>query len=130
MSAHRLWMKSGASGRAVNFNHSPVDNHENHDIERGHGKAHKDGLEPEPEQGAELHRLQLCLHIGQHIRGNFGAPLYQSRRLLDNGLRHIKHAHHDIEGVDRMRMAQKVLNIHLKNIHVSMSCRLFRSMSS
>lgn len=23
MPAHRLWMKSGASGRAVDFNHSP-----------------------------------------------------------------------------------------------------------
>ena len=31
MSAHRLWMKSGASGRAVNLNHAPVENDRNED---------------------------------------------------------------------------------------------------
>ena len=26
MPTHRLWMKSGASGRAINFNHTAMDN--------------------------------------------------------------------------------------------------------
>ena len=32
MPAHRLWMKSGASGRAINFNHTAIYDDEDHDV--------------------------------------------------------------------------------------------------
>ena len=45
MSAHRSWMKSGASGRAVNFNHSSVDDDKNHNGQNAHGDTDKEGLQ-------------------------------------------------------------------------------------
>ena len=39
MSAHRLWMKSGASGRAVNFYHSSVQNNGYDDRQNPHGNT-------------------------------------------------------------------------------------------
>ena len=32
MPAHRLWMKSGASGRAVDLDHTAIYDDENHDV--------------------------------------------------------------------------------------------------
>ena len=49
MSAHRLWMKSGASGRAINFNHAAVCYKKNADGQDVHGQAHYKGLEPQAE---------------------------------------------------------------------------------
>ena len=49
MPAHRLWMKSGASGRAINFNHTAINDDKDTDIQRPHGNANKEGLEPKPE---------------------------------------------------------------------------------
>ena len=49
MSAHRLWMKSGASGRAVDLNHTAINDDKDTDIQRPHGNANKEGLEPKPE---------------------------------------------------------------------------------
>ena len=46
MSAHRLWMKSGASGRAVYFDHAAIDDNEDHDIDRPHGHMNEQGLQP------------------------------------------------------------------------------------
>ena len=46
MPAHRLWMKSGASGRAINFNHTAIGYKENADRQDVHGQAHYKGLEP------------------------------------------------------------------------------------
>ena len=55
MSAHRLWMKSGASGRAVNLNHAAVGHKEDADGQDVHGQAHHKGLEPQAEQTADGH---------------------------------------------------------------------------
>ena len=41
MPAHRLWMKSGASGRAVNFYHSAVQDNRDKHRHDFHAKAHK-----------------------------------------------------------------------------------------
>ena len=49
MSAHRLWMKSGASGRAVDLDHTAINNDKDTDIQRPHGNANKEGLEPQSE---------------------------------------------------------------------------------
>lgn len=50
MPAHRLWMKSGASGRAINFNHTAIYDDKDHDIKGNHGKLDQEGLEPKSEQ--------------------------------------------------------------------------------
>ena len=50
MPAHRLWMKSGASGRAIYLDHAAIDDHENNDIQRPHGNADNGGLEPQAQQ--------------------------------------------------------------------------------
>ena len=50
MPAHRLWMKSGASGRAIYFQHPPIDQNENDDAQRPHGYADNRGLEPQAEK--------------------------------------------------------------------------------
>ena len=55
MSAHRLWMKSGASGRAVNLNHAAVGHKEDADGQDVHGQTHHKGLEPQAEQTADGH---------------------------------------------------------------------------
>ena len=66
MSAHRLWMKSGASGRAVNFNHTAINHDEDADIQRPHGNANKEGLEPQSEQRSQIHFHQPRFQIGHN----------------------------------------------------------------
>lgn len=46
MPAHRLWMKSGASGRAVYLDHAAIDDHEDHNIDCPHGHMNEQGLQP------------------------------------------------------------------------------------
>lgn len=50
MPAHRLWMKSGASGRAIDFYHAPVHDDEDTDVQRVHGELYDGGLQPQAEQ--------------------------------------------------------------------------------
>ena len=45
MPAHRLWMKSGASGRAIDLHHAPIDDHEDHDGQGADGELHDQRLE-------------------------------------------------------------------------------------
>ena len=66
MPAHRLWMKSGASGRAVDFNHTAINNDKDTDIQRPHGNADKEGLEPQPEQRPQIHFHQPRFQIGHN----------------------------------------------------------------
>ena len=47
MSAHRLWMKSGASGRAVNLDHPAVYDYEDKDVQGRHGVMDHKGLQPQ-----------------------------------------------------------------------------------
>lgn len=114
MSAHRLWMKSGASGRAVNFNHTPVDNDENHDIQGRHGELHEEGLQEDTKERPQLHCLKLGLHIVQNLRRDGGGALYQARRLVNDLLGNIKYRHDDIEGVGQDHHRNKGLENPLK----------------
>lgn len=50
MPAHRLWIESGASGRAINFQHSAIHQHKNDDAQRPHGNANDRGLEPQAQK--------------------------------------------------------------------------------
>ena len=66
MSAHRLWMKSGASGRAVDLNHTAINDDKDTDIQRPHGNADKEGLEPKPEQRPQIHFHQSRFQVGHN----------------------------------------------------------------
>ena len=100
MPAHRLWMKSGASGRAVNFDHTAINDDENADIQRPHGNADKDGLEPQAEQRSQVHFHEPGLHI-RHDGGDVdgGVRADDPRRLRHDALGHIEHTHDDIPGI-------------------------------
>ena len=89
----------GKARHQVNFNHAPVDDDENHDIQSRHGKLHEERLQENTEERPQFHGFKLGLHIIQYIRRDGGGALYQARRLLDDLLGHIKHRHDDIEGV-------------------------------
>ena len=39
----------------INYNHMPVDNHENHDVESPHGNMNEKRLDPQPQQRAKAH---------------------------------------------------------------------------
>ena len=56
----------------VNFNHAPVDDDENHDVQRPHGHMNEERLEPQPQQSAKAHGSQTCLqridHGGRNVR--------------------------------------------------------------
>ena len=66
MPAHRLWMKSGASGRAVDLNHTAINDDKDTDIQRPHGNADKEGLKPKPEQRSQIHFHQPRFQIGHN----------------------------------------------------------------
>ena len=66
MPAHRLRMKSGASGRAVDLDHTAINNDKDTDIQRPHGNANKEGLEPQSEQRSQIHFHQPRFQIGHN----------------------------------------------------------------
>ena len=84
---------------AVNFNHSSVDDDENHDGQDAHGNADEEGLQKQPEQGADIHLHQAGLQHGQAnvvdtgISGNDAAGI--GYHLLGD----IEHRHHDVKSI-------------------------------
>ena len=64
MSAHRLWMKSGASGRAVNLNHAPVEDNRNEDRHDFEAQTDQKRFYRQSEQFSDAH----VLHAGTHLR--------------------------------------------------------------
>ena len=55
MSAHRLWMKSGASGRAVDLHHSAIDDNEDrHRQDRG-TDLHDEALQEQSQKRSQFH---------------------------------------------------------------------------
>ena len=100
MPAHRLWMKSGASGRAIHLNHSAVDHQEDADGKYLRTQPHKHALKPQPQQGAHAPVGKLGLQIAHHA-GDVDARVRDNdpRRLTDHILRHIEHRHDDVPGV-------------------------------
>ena len=99
MPAHRLWMKSGASGRAIDLNHSSVDDDENHNGQYAHGDADKEGLQEQPEQGAYVHLHHAGLQHGKPdvvdpcVAGNNAAGI------CHHLLRHVEHRHDDVKRI-------------------------------
>ena len=130
MPAHRLWMKSGTSGRAIYFNHSSVHQHENDDAQRLHGEPDDRGLEPQPKERPQIHPLQRGLEVVQHIRRNRRGALYQPGRTGNHALRHVKDGHHDIERVGKYQHRTRGLEhpfIEVRHVHFQcvLSSRFF-----
>ena len=100
MSAHRLWMKSGASGRAVNLNHTPVQNNRYQHRHDFHAKADKACFEHKQEQFGDFHCVKSGLH-GRESGGNInaGAAADHARRAGNNVLRHVEYRHSDVKGM-------------------------------
>lgn len=62
----------GQTCEQVNLNHAPVDDDENHDVQRPHGYMNEERLEPQSQQSAKAHGFQTCLqrvdHGGRNVR--------------------------------------------------------------
>ena len=99
MPAHRLWMKSGASGRAIDFQHPAIHQNENDNSHRLHREANERRLQPQPQKRPQVHRLQRGFQFSKHIRRNIGRALNEPACLRDDALRDIEHGHDDIECV-------------------------------
>lgn len=99
MSAHRLWMKSGASGRAIDFQHTAIDKNENNDVQRPHGHVDEHGLHKQPQQLPKAHRFQGGLQRIQHPRRDVRRALNNARGSGNHALRHIEHRVYNIECV-------------------------------
>ena len=99
MSAHRLWMKSGASGRAVDFNHSSVDDDENHDGQDAHGDTDEERLQEQPEQGAYVHLHHAGLQHGKPDVVHPCVAADDAAGICHHLLRHIEHRHDDIKRI-------------------------------
>ena len=87
-------------GDQVDLDHAPVGNEKHTDRNSLHGDTHKQTLEPEAEQFADLHALQSSLQPVCH--GGYvdaGIADDHAGRPVDNALRHIKDAHDDVPGV-------------------------------
>ena len=93
--------RDGRNGRyKVDFNHPPIHDDENADGECPHGKADKEALKPQPEQGADIHCHEPRFEVscdGSDVDG--GIRYDDARRVIDHALRHVKHAHDDVPGV-------------------------------
>ena len=97
MPAHRLWMKSGASGRAIHLDHAAVNDQHDTDGEGVHGQPHKEGLEPQAEQFPGSQGFKLLLHIRDNaVYVNGGVPDDDPRALIDHALADIENPHDDV----------------------------------
>ena len=100
MPAHRLWMKSGASGRAVNFYHSAVQDNRDKHRHDFHAKAHKACFHNEQKQFGDFHSVKSGLHGREGgVNVDIRIAADHARRAGNNVLRHIEHRHSDSKGV-------------------------------
>ena len=131
MSAHRLWIESGASGRAIHLDHSSVDHKEDGDGEDMGAEAHKNALKPQAQQRTDAPVRQGRFQIADHA-GNVDPRVGDddAGALIDHALRHIEYRHDDVPGIGDDETAQKVLKIHFQKSQVSKSWRLFFSTMS
>ena len=90
-------MKSGASGRAINLNHSTyhydVDDYRE-DVEQ---ELYDKGLQKYGKQGSQLHSFQRRLHVGKIRSVDRYSTRYDSSTLRYDMLRNIKNGHRDVK---------------------------------
>ena len=84
---------------AVNFNHAPVDDDENHDAQYPHGDADEETLQEQAEQGADIHLHQAGLQHGKPNVVDTGVSGNDAAGIGHYFLGDVEHRHHNIEGV-------------------------------
>ena len=84
---------------AIYLNHSSVHDDKNNDAQDPHGDANEEGLQKQPEQGANVHLHQAGLQHRQTNVVDTGISGNDAAGICHDLLRHIEHRHHNIEGV-------------------------------
>ena len=85
--------------------HISIDDHENKNVQRQHGKLNEERLQEQAQQRAKLHCFKGHFQIGQHIRRDVGCACDNARRACDHALGHVKDRHDILteEGVVEVR---------------------------
>ena len=84
---------------AIYLNHSPVDDDEDHDAQYPHGDANEEGLQKQPEQGANVHLHQAGLQHGQTNVVDTGVSGNDAAGIGHHLLGDVKHRHHNIKSI-------------------------------
>ena len=84
---------------AVDFNHTPVHDDENNDAQDPHGDSNEEGLQKQPEQGANVHLHQAGFQHGQTNVVDTGISGDDAAGIGHHLLCQVKDRHHNIEGV-------------------------------
>lgn len=100
MPTHRLWMKSGASGRAINFNHPAIQNDRDDKPHRFHGKGYDPGFQHQGKQISQPRGLKLRCDVGD-CRGNVdaGVGIYDTGTPLNHCLCNLENCDDEIKGM-------------------------------
>ena len=100
MPAHRLWMKSGASGRAVNLNHSPIEddcNENGHNLET---QADHQRFYGQAKQLTDTHCFKAASHgIEGGLYVDIGIAADYSGSSRNDILTDVEYRHHDVKGI-------------------------------
>jgi len=89
----------GKAHHAVNFNHSSVDDDENHDAQYPHGDADEETLQEQAEQGANVHLHHAGLQHGEPNVVDTGISGNDATGIGHYLLGDIKHRHHNIKSI-------------------------------
>ena len=84
---------------AVNFNHSSVDDDENHDGQDAHGDADEEGLQEQPEQWSYVHLHHAGLQHGKPDVIHPRVARNNAAGICHHLLRHVEHRHDDIKRI-------------------------------
>ena len=84
---------------AIYLNHSSVHDDKNNDAQYPHGDADEEGLQKQPEQGADIHLHQAGLQHGQTNVVDTGVSGDDAAGIGHYLLGDVEHRHHNIEGV-------------------------------
>ena len=84
---------------AVDFNHTPVDDHKNDNAQDPHGDADEEGLQKQPEQGAYIHLHQAGLQHGQTNVIDTGVSGNDAAGIGHHLLGDVEHRYHDVKSI-------------------------------
>ena len=84
---------------AIDLDHAPVDDDENHDAQYPHGDADEEGLQKQSEQGADIHLHQAGLQHGQTNVVDTGVSGNDAAGIGHHLLSDIEHRHHDVKSI-------------------------------
>ena len=84
---------------AVNFNHTSVDDDEDHDAQYPHGDADEETLQEQPEQGSYIHLHQAGFQHRQANVVDTGVSGNDAAGIGHNFLRQVEYRHHNIKSI-------------------------------